>query len=182
MSSQSIHTIRDVRIGNDLVVNWTILTNGKPLPLEGRDLTLTLTLPHGSRQLTDFTVRDNMLSWVFPGREQRFTGEYMLTLSENKGLPGMATVDQRGFRLVGRMFGTNGLLNEPEEVQLDTADIGVAAGMYDLATEERDGLMPKEDKQLVDQLRQTIIDIDDEEIHSWFYGEQDSPGDSDSSG
>lgn len=170
MSSFCKHTIRDIRIGNDLAIRWSILTNGEAKSLEGRDLTLTLWHPHGKRVLTDFTVRDNTLTWVFPGRDQRYTGEYILTLSENRGEPGMATVDQQGFRLVARMFGTNGL-SEPEELELTTADMAVAAGMYDLATEESDGLMPKEDKALVNRCRDDLEALTDEIIEGWFYSE-----------
>ena len=163
------HKMREVRIGNDLTVRWAVLTNGKPESLEGRNLTLTLWHQHGSRCIHDFTVVDNVLTWAFPGREQRYVGDYILTLTENLGEAGMATVDQKGFRLVARMYGTNGL-TEPEEVELSTANMAVAAGTYDLdvATEERDGLMPHEDKKLVNELRQAMEDLDDEEIAGWF--------------
>lgn len=152
--------MREVRIGNDLAVHWAILTNGEPRPLAGRNLALTLWGPTGKRQLTDFSVDGNVLTWVFPGREQHHTGDYILTISENSGGPGMATMDQRGFTLVARMYGSNGL-SEPEGIELATAELTVSAdtGTYGPATEYADGLMTKEDKQFVNQLNEELPSI-----------------------
>lgn len=166
----SSRQMREIRIGNDLSVKWEILTNGEPKPLEGRDLRLFLWHSTGSRELTDFSVGENVITWAFPGREQRFTGDYILTLVENKGMAGMGTVDQTGFRLVARMFGTNGL-SEPEEVNLGTAGITISSAGYPVATEDRDGLMPKEDKRLVNACRADLEALTDEVIHGWFYGD-----------
>lgn len=142
---------RIIRIGNDLIVRWTVLTNGRPDSLEGRNLSLELWHSNGHRVLTDFTVAGNTLSWAFPGREQKWTGPYLLTLVENKGMTGMATVDSKAFVLVARMFDKNGL-TEPNEIQLTTGDLAIEAGGYSLATSESHGLMSADDKQWADLL------------------------------
>ena len=160
--------MREIRIGNDLCVRWEIITNGEKKSLSDRDLRLFLWHNNGRQEITDFSTHGNILEWIFRGTQQKRTGEYTLTLCENKDKVGMATIDEKGFRLVARMYGTNGL-TEPEELQLETASFTSSAAPYPVATEDMDGLMPKEDKRLVNAYRAALEELTDERIHNWFY-------------
>lgn len=82
-----------IRIGKDIHLKWTILTDGKSIPLQGRNLTLELKSPSGKRTPLDFTIKDNYLLFTWYGTEQKRVGDYILTLWENKGMVGQSAVD-----------------------------------------------------------------------------------------
>ena len=68
------------RIGHDLSVFWAINNNdGTPFILEGKDVRLYVTSPRG-RKRVDITVQGNVIGWDFLGRDQRYLGEYNLTV------------------------------------------------------------------------------------------------------
>ena len=101
--------IQDVRIKND--VNSTMLvtkSDGEtPIELTGRNLSLFLTNEEHAYQfeITDFTVEaGGKILFNYLGIYQRYLGEYIVTLYENKGQPGQIVVDTKGFNLVPRSW------------------------------------------------------------------------------
>jgi hypothetical protein len=82
-----------IRIGKDIHLKWTILTDGESIPLQGRNLTLELKSPSGKRTPLVFTIKDNALLFTWYGTEQKRVGDYILTLWENKGMVGQSAVD-----------------------------------------------------------------------------------------
>jgi len=89
------------RIGKDLTFDWTITTNGQPLSLEGRDLTIILSNPGGDRIVLPFTCNGNTVSFRYYGKDQKRLGVYSLTLWENYGNVGQTAVDKvKAFELV----------------------------------------------------------------------------------
>lgn len=93
--------MRKIRIGKDILVRWTILTNGLPEPLEGRNLRIVLTNPLRAKETLDFLVDGNVLTCRYPGMAQKHLGTYSLTLWENYGKEGQTAVDScEAFRLV----------------------------------------------------------------------------------
>jgi hypothetical protein len=82
-----------IRIGKDIHLKWTILTDGESIPLQGRNLTLELKSPSGKRTPLVFTIKDNYLLFTWYGTEQKRVGDYILTLWENKGMVGQSAVD-----------------------------------------------------------------------------------------
>lgn len=96
-----------IRIGKDFNVLWSIYKkeNGVRVPydLEGRNLQLSYNTPFSSKEITDFTVRGNVIEWTFFGKDQIRSAVYTLLLVENKGKEGMVTVDRAdAFQLVSR--------------------------------------------------------------------------------
>lgn len=90
-----------IRIGKDIAIKWSILTNGIPQSLEGRDLLLVLADPFGNCSTPAFSVDGNTVSLTYRGTEQRILGTYRLTLWENYGKPGQTAVDAcQAFTLV----------------------------------------------------------------------------------
>lgn len=91
------------RIGNDVKVTWPIITNGEAVELAGRDLTLYLIDRYGGKKRMDFSRVGNAVVCTFLGTEQKLTGIYTLTLIENNGKVGMATIDKvQAFQLIPR--------------------------------------------------------------------------------
>nr|DAG73058.1 MAG TPA: tail sheath protein [Caudoviricetes sp.] len=82
-----------VRLGNTINFKWPILTNGKPEPLEGRELTLIVTDPLGVQMKLDYYVEDNYLITSLLGRDQTTIGVYKFALWENKGKASQRVVD-----------------------------------------------------------------------------------------
>ena len=85
--------MRAFRIGKDITVRWSILTNGEKKALEGRDLTLFIHLPNRTDIPVDFTNEGNIATFVFRGVNQLYTGPYRLTIWENFGKDGQSVVD-----------------------------------------------------------------------------------------
>ncbi len=91
------------RIGNDIKVTWPIITNGEAVELAGRDLTLYLIDRYGGKKRMEFSRAGNAIVFTYLGTEQKLTGIYQLTLIENNGNVGMATIDKiQAFQLIPR--------------------------------------------------------------------------------
>ena len=117
--------MRHIRIGKDISMRWSILTDGAAVPLEGRDITLEMKSPIGKVISIPYSIEGNVLTITYYGYEQTVVGEYSLTLWENKGKQGQNVVDAiRAFKLVR---------TSPEEedftggdLQVDSVDLGTA--------------------------------------------------------
>lgn len=82
-----------IRIGNDIPIRWAVTRCGVPEDFAGKSLKLYMRTAYSETEVTDFAVNGNVLSWTFPGAEQKATGTYTFTLVENEGLDDMATID-----------------------------------------------------------------------------------------
>lgn len=95
--------MESIRIGNDINIEWTILRDGKPESLEGKNLSVFMTNGYMKMGVKDFHTRDNIIAFTFLGKDQEYNGVYTLTLVENLGEDGMYTVDAcEAFRLIPR--------------------------------------------------------------------------------
>ena len=76
--------MKKIRIGKDLQVKWTILTNGKSEDLSGRDLTLFLFDPLKYSRQVPFEVSANVISFTVRGTECAgdFVGYYKFKVLE----------------------------------------------------------------------------------------------------
>ena len=82
-----------IRIGKELRISWSILTQGENKPLEGRNLRLYLQEPNRQRRTLDFTTDANTLLTVLPANSLTRLGNYALILTENEGQEGQTAVD-----------------------------------------------------------------------------------------
>lgn len=118
--------MRKIRIGKDISIAWTVLTDGEEVSLEGRDLTLILSDKYSRRRL-DFEADGATLRFLVRGADQKVIGQYGLTLWENKGKDGQTVVDScPAFTLVGSTSeegwsGDSRPSLDTETVELDTA-------------------------------------------------------------
>ncbi len=101
--------MENIRIGNDINIEWTIFRDGKPESLEGKSLSILMTSGYRKISVEDFHTRDNVIAFTFPGKDQEYNGIYTLTLIENLGKEQMYTVDAcEAFRLVPRSCAVGG--------------------------------------------------------------------------
>lgn len=89
--------MKNIRIGNDIVVAWSILRDGAPFSLEGKDVTIYLKSPFKKEKVEDFSITGNRVSWTFFGKDQKALGKYALELVVNEDAEGMITTDFCGF-------------------------------------------------------------------------------------
>lgn len=82
-----------IRIGKELRISWSILTQGQNQPLEGRNLRLYLQEPNRQRRTLAFTYDANTLLTVLPASSLTRLGNYALILTENEGQEGQTAVD-----------------------------------------------------------------------------------------
>ena len=116
--------MKNIRIGNDLNVAWSIVNKqtNEPLSLEGRDIHLYLRTPFGRQSITDFSTHDNVVSWTFYGKDQKYTGKYSLELVINENEEGMATTDVCDFvNLVAHSCDVGG--SDEGSVQVESVEL-----------------------------------------------------------
>ena len=62
--------MRKIRIGKDIHFTWQILTNGEPIPLDGRDLKLMLKNPLRKNIGLPFSIsQGNRLRFIYHGTD-----------------------------------------------------------------------------------------------------------------
>lgn len=66
--------MKRIRIGKDIEIHWPILTNGKQVALEGRDLKLFVHLPSHMDIPVDFTTEGNTAIFIITGAMQNPSG------------------------------------------------------------------------------------------------------------
>ena len=89
--------MKDIRIGNDINVKWSIFGDGAPYILEGKDVSLYLCTPFGKRKVEGFAIVGNQITWTFAGKDQSRTGKYSLELVVNADKEGQVTTDACNF-------------------------------------------------------------------------------------
>ena len=146
--------MRKIRIGNDIHIQWSILNNGQPFSLEGKDVRILLKTPAGIKQIEDYEIHGNKITWVFYGKNQKSLGVYSITLKINDGAEGMATIDACDFvQLVRCSCQESGkdaenVTTEPLSLTSSFAYVGGGSSYDD--SELRTEIAKKADKEYVD--------------------------------
>lgn len=113
-----------IRIGNDIVVRWTVKTNGADASLEDKDIAVRLTDVLGGNCNITWSVDGNVVTVSYPGKFQKKLGKYTLVLIDTTG-GGMKTVDVcKAFELVPYSFlagGSDASNIETEVVELTSS-------------------------------------------------------------
>lgn len=131
--------MRKIRIGKDIEIRWTILTNGSAVPLDGRDLRLQVaSLLSGPVEL-GFSIEGeerNIVIATFRGIEQKKIGSYRITLWENFGKDGQTAVDYcEAFSLVA----TTCEESDADPGNLETATVDLGTGDLGTGIPGKDG-------------------------------------------
>lgn len=124
--------MKKIRIGNDILIRWSITRNGEAEDFTGLSTLRVSVLDEiGARQKVEYSVSDNTITIQYRGANQKKNGVYSLLLEENRGVDGMVTLDHiEAFELVphsayagGKTCSNIGI----ETVEL-SSDIDVAQG------------------------------------------------------
>ena len=106
---------------------WPILTDGEPLPLDGRDISMELRNMFGKVIPLQISTSGNVIFAEFPVEEQTMLGKYIATAWEDKGTEKQNAVDIIAFELVRWSFQQEHDPNSELKlvtVTLATADLG----------------------------------------------------------
>lgn len=121
-----------IRIGKDICLRWTILTNGEETSLDGRNLKLYLSDYTRRRVEVPFESYGNTAIITLRASQMQRLGEYVLTLVENEGQEGQTIVDAKpAFTLVEYSTEEDDAAVpdlEVEQVTLETANLTKAGG------------------------------------------------------
>lgn len=121
-----------IRIGKDICLRWTILTNGEETALAGRNLKLYLSDYTRRRVEVPFESYGNTAIITLRAAQLQRLGEYVLTLVENEGQEGQTIVDAKpAFTLVEYSTEEDDAAApdlEVEQVTLETANLTKAGG------------------------------------------------------
>lgn len=100
--------MKSVRIGKDINVTWTILTNGQAHELDAADLQLEISSQTGVVVFRpEFTIdgdNNNVVRFCWKGKDQTAVGNYIVTLWKNRGEDGQTAVDSYLVTLVPRTW------------------------------------------------------------------------------
>ena len=93
--------MRKIRIKNNISLVWQIEKKDGIFDLSGHELSLWLCNQYTDDiSLTNFTVTKNVVTFLFAGDKQRYTGVYSLKLQDTTD--GFSTIDTDAFELVTR--------------------------------------------------------------------------------
>lgn len=71
-----------IRIHNDIQISWGITTNGEKVSLEDRQLRIKMVVFNRVFDVSGFTVKGNVVSFVFKGEDQQHCGTYILVCQD----------------------------------------------------------------------------------------------------
>lgn len=128
--------MRDIRKGNDIAVQWSLMRDGQPFSLQGLNITLYLKGVYEKIEIKDFSISENKVLWRFHGKDQKYAGKYSLVLVVNDGEVGMITTDACDFvRLVSCTCQSDGADEcgvVTETIDLESTIEYVAGGEIDI--------------------------------------------------
>jgi len=113
--------MRTVRIGNDITVRCIVTRDLEEENFSGKILELYLISSYDSKQITDYTISGNVISFVFKGVQQKYCGDYIVTLLES--FEGKQNVVDSfiAFKLVDKSYKEGG--EDDIEVEVDPINL-----------------------------------------------------------
>lgn len=86
--------MKTILIGNDISFRWDVREKGgSPFDLEGKEVALYRKGFSGNVRIGEVSVKGNVVSWSWPGRDQKSPGTYSFLLVVNEGVDGMHSLD-----------------------------------------------------------------------------------------
>lgn len=166
-----------IRIQNDFTVQWGIFLKTEEgreeYSLEGKELVLRLQNPYRTENLTNFTVRGNVIEWTFLGKDQRALGPYTLILVENQGKQGMVTIDKvNAFTLVAHTeeeTGNDEGAVKIRTISLESESVIIGGGVGSVDTELN--------KESENAIANKTVTLAFEEVAEALKGKQDTVSD-----
>lgn len=131
---------KKIRIGNDIIVNWTILdAHEEPYDLTGRNIKVFMDISIKNErnlirqekeiiEVQSVTIDHNVISFVYSGKMQEYTGDVALRFIENDGDNNMVTYDvHRAFEIVPHSWLEG--QEDTNTIETKTADITSKVGV-----------------------------------------------------
>lgn len=109
-----------IRLGNDIGIDWSLIdSEGNPYAVEGKDVSIEIDVGEKKRvRIKELSLSGNTVSFVYWGKDQKYTGRCDLKFIENDGEKEMVTFDTKdAFELVAHSWLIGGE-PETERVQL----------------------------------------------------------------
>lgn len=114
--------MKDIRIGNDISVRWSLYRGDEAYDLTNLPVTLYLKNAYGKKKVENYAVNGNQISWTFYGKDQKNTGKYSMVLVVREGEQGMASTDYCDFvQLVSCACQVSGA--DDENVQTEVVEL-----------------------------------------------------------
>lgn len=86
--------MKNIRIGNDIVIKWSIYRQGQPEDFSGKNISVSLHEPFTNTKADiTYIIEGNVINISFFGKDQKKAGQYTLKLVENEGAINMHTID-----------------------------------------------------------------------------------------
>lgn len=116
--------MKNIRIGNDITIKWTINRQGEPEDFSGKSVSIQLLEPFSNTSASiNYIIEGNIITIYFNGKDQKKTGQYTLKLVENEGKAGMITLDIcNPFTLVSKSCMAGGY-GECSNVDVETIEL-----------------------------------------------------------
>lgn len=119
-----------IRLGNDIGINWSLIDEeGHPYNLEGRDVSVEIDVGEKKRyRIKELSLSGNTVSFVYWGKDQKYTGRCDLKFIENDGEKEMVTFDTKdAFELVAHSWLIGG---EPETERVQLSFVTVTSELH----------------------------------------------------
>ena len=114
-----------IRIGNDIDIRWSLFDNDEqPYNLDGRNVSIELNVGTKKVRIKEVETEGNTVHFIFYGKDQKYTGAYILKFIENDKDIEMVTFDIKdAFTLVEHSWQAIDEGETPETVQLEFVTI-----------------------------------------------------------
>ena len=89
--------MKDIRIGNDIVVRWELYNQKQAFDLSGKDVKLYLKNKYGEQEIDRFSISGNAITFTFYGKDQLRLGKHSLEVVISIGEKSTITTDACDF-------------------------------------------------------------------------------------
>ena len=119
-----------IRLGNDIGIDWSLIdSEGNPYVVEGKDVSIEIDVGEKKRvRIKELSLSGNTVSFVYWGKDQKYTGRCDLKFIENDGEKEMVTFDTKdAFELVAHSWLIGG---EPETERVQLSFVTVTSELH----------------------------------------------------
>jgi len=119
-----------IRLGNDIGIDWSLIdSEGNPYVVEGKDVSIEIDVGEKKRvRIKELSLSGNTVSFVYWGKDQKYTGRCDLKFIENDGEKEMVTFDTKdAFELVAHSWLIGG---EPETERVQLSFVTVTSSLH----------------------------------------------------
>lgn len=103
LSQPEYWIMKRFRIGNDILITWSVKKKGAPAELVGKDIKVYLSHEKGREVIAHKLINGNTIEILFEGLKQSVLGKYTITIDAREQTSRYLIQDKcNAFELVGR--------------------------------------------------------------------------------